>query len=186
MSFEYLIDPEHGPQWKDLLPGSPEPYFLSAGEGEHAQLFVDLFTVLVSGNETDGQFGVFTARTPAGQLIPAHTHHGVHETFYVMEGSVAVYIQGRDGSKRKKVLGAGDFGFVPAGIAHSYQALEDSRLIGTSTGGFERFFQTMGAPTDKPGEPVPPFIPPMERMQAAGAAYNMDFLPQLDWSDAQE
>jgi hypothetical protein len=37
MSFEYLRDPEHGPQWQGLLPGAPAPYFLRAGEGEHAK-----------------------------------------------------------------------------------------------------------------------------------------------------
>ena len=31
MSFEYLINPEQGPQWKDLLPGRPVPYVLRRG-----------------------------------------------------------------------------------------------------------------------------------------------------------
>jgi quercetin 2,3-dioxygenase len=43
MSFEYLIDPEKGPQWKGVLPGSPEAFFLKRGEGEHAKLFGDAF-----------------------------------------------------------------------------------------------------------------------------------------------
>ena len=51
MSFEYLADPATGPQWQGLLPGAPAPFFLRAGEGEHAKLFGDLFTVLVSGDE---------------------------------------------------------------------------------------------------------------------------------------
>jgi quercetin 2,3-dioxygenase len=76
MSLEYLADPSGEPRWKGLLPGRPEPYFLKRGEGEHAVLFADLFTVLLSGDETEGQFGVFTSQAPEGQLIPAHTHHG--------------------------------------------------------------------------------------------------------------
>ena len=67
MSFEYLTDPERGPRWRGLLPGAPEPFFLRRGEGEHARLFGDLFTVLLSGDETDGQFHVHTVlRTPHG------------------------------------------------------------------------------------------------------------------------
>ena len=53
MSVEYLIDPSNGPQWKGILPGKPQPYVLRKGEGEHAMLFTDLFTVLLSGDETD-------------------------------------------------------------------------------------------------------------------------------------
>jgi quercetin 2,3-dioxygenase len=49
MSFEYLRDPAAGPQWKGVLPGAPVSFFLREGEGEHAKLFGDLFTVLVSG-----------------------------------------------------------------------------------------------------------------------------------------
>jgi hypothetical protein len=33
-----------------LLPGRPETYFLSKGEGEHAKLYTDTFSVL-SGDE---------------------------------------------------------------------------------------------------------------------------------------
>ena len=51
MSFEYLADPQR-PAWSDQLPGRPEPYFLTKGGGEHAKLFADTFTVLVSGDET--------------------------------------------------------------------------------------------------------------------------------------
>lgn len=93
MSFEYLIDPENGPRWKGLLPGKPAPYVLRRGEGEHAMLFGDLFTVLLSGDETNGQFGVITSECPPGQLIPTHVHSGTHETFSILEGKVRLFFQ---------------------------------------------------------------------------------------------
>ena len=105
MSFEYLTDPGQGPGWQGVLPGQPEAFFLQGGEGEHAMLFTDLFTVLLSGDETGGQFGLFTMQAPAGQLIPAHNHHGTHEVFYVVDGSLRVYVAGRDGTKRAQRLG---------------------------------------------------------------------------------
>ena len=74
MTFEYLIDPAHGPRWQGLLPGTPDAFFLSRGEGEHAKLFGDLFTVLLSGDETGGQFGIITSQSPAGDIIPTHAH----------------------------------------------------------------------------------------------------------------
>ena len=185
MSFEYLTDPEHGPQWQGKLPGRPEAFFLQKGEGEQAMLFTDLFTVLLSGDETGGQFGVFTMQASAGQLIPAHNHHGTHEVFYVVDGSVRVYVAGPDGTKRARRLGAGDFGFVPAGLVHAYQVEEPTRILGVATGGFERFFQQMGQPTDHASPDQPPFIPDFPRMQAAAQAHDMEFLPDFDWSDAQ-
>jgi quercetin 2,3-dioxygenase len=184
MSFEYLIDPAKGPQWKGLLPGKPEPYFLKRGEGEHAMLFGDLVTVQLSSDETEGQFGIFTVEGRAGQLIPAHTHHHTHETFFIVEGKVRVYVQERDGSKKSQLLEPGDFGFVPAGIAHTYQIEEAALIAGVANGGFERFFQQMGTPTDHATLDQPPFIPDFPRMQAAAQAHDMEFLPGFDWSDA--
>jgi hypothetical protein len=60
MSFKYLADPSR-PTWAGLLPGEPATYFLGKGEGEHAKLFGDTFSVPLSGDETGGQFGIFTA-----------------------------------------------------------------------------------------------------------------------------
>ena len=54
MSFEYLVDPEKGPQWKGVLPGRPAPYVLRRGEGEHAMLFTDVFTVLCPATRPTG------------------------------------------------------------------------------------------------------------------------------------
>ncbi|HEX3964566.1 MAG TPA: hypothetical protein VHZ03_49295 [Trebonia sp.] len=85
MTFEYLADPGRGPKWTGLLPGAPEAYFLRRGEGEHSRLLADLFTVLASGDETGGQFGIITSESPAGDIIPTHSHEDTHETFYVLE-----------------------------------------------------------------------------------------------------
>lgn len=132
-------------------------------------LFTDLFTVLLSGDETEGQFGFFTSQARRGQLIPAHTHHGTHEVFYVVDGSVRT----------------GDFGYVPADLVHAYQVEEPALIVGVSTGGFERFFQQMGQPADHADNGQRPFVPDFPRMQTAAQAHHMEFLPDFDWSDAR-
>jgi quercetin 2,3-dioxygenase len=66
------------------LPGEPLPFFLREGEGERAHLFDSLVTVLLSKDETEGQFGVFTLAAPRGEAIPTHTHADVHEIFFVL------------------------------------------------------------------------------------------------------
>ncbi|MGY1707367.1 quercetin 2,3-dioxygenase [Geodermatophilus sp. SYSU D00697] len=185
MSFEYLIDPAKGPQWKGLLPGRPEPYVLRRGEGEHAMLFTDLFTVLVSGDETEGQFGVIVSESPAGDVIPTHSHNATHETFYVLEGKVRLFFEDAEGTKTTKLLTAGDFGYVPAGVAHAYQIEEAARMMGVLTGGFERFFQHMGTPTDSPTADQVPFVPDFPRMRAAAQQHDMQFMPDFRWDDAR-
>jgi hypothetical protein len=58
---------------------------------------------------------------------------------------------------------------------------ETEGQFGVSTGGFERFFQQMGQPTDHPAAGQPPFIPDLPRMQAAAQAHDMEFLPGFEW-----
>src|SRR5688572_25715725 len=187
MSFEYLIDPAKGPQWKGLLPGKPQPYVLRRGEGEHAMLFTDLFTVLLSGDETENQFGIVVSESPAGDIIPTHSHNSTHETFYVLEGKVRLFFEDTDGVQQTRLLDAGDFGYVPAGFAHAYKIEESARMMGTLSGGFERFFQHMGTPTDSGTAQQPPFIPDFPRMQAAAQQHDMQFFPRdHDWSGARE
>jgi quercetin 2,3-dioxygenase len=120
-------------------------------------------------------------QAPAGQLIPAHNHHGTHEVFYVVDGKVRVFVAGRDGTKTSRRLAAGDFGYIPAGLVHAYQVEEASQVLGVASGGFERFFQQMGQPTDHGTPDQPPFIPEFPRMQAAAQAHDMEFLPDFDW-----
>ncbi|MGK5683672.1 quercetin 2,3-dioxygenase [Actinoplanes sp. URMC 104] len=184
MSFAYVARPEK-PAWSGVLPGSPQPYFLRKGEGEHAKLFTDTFTVMLSGDETGGQFGMFVANCPTGDVIPAHAHDDTHETFYIVEGRVRVYVQLPDGEKTSRLLGEGDFGFVPAGAAHAYRVEAAARILGAATGGFERFFQQMGTPADTVDMQSPPFVPDMPRMQAAARAHNMRFLPGFEWPEAE-
>jgi quercetin 2,3-dioxygenase len=183
MSFEYLIDPAKGPQWKGVLPGKPQPYVLRKGEGEHAKLFGDVFSVLLSGDETENQFGIIVSESPAGDVIPTHSHNATHETFYVLEGTVRLFFEDGEGAKQSQLLAPGDFGFVPAGFAHAYQIVTDARMMGTLSGGFERFFQHMGTPTDSTAKDQPPFIPDFPRMQAAAQQHNMQFLRDFEWPE---
>ena len=183
MSFEYLLDPSGRPSWSGVLPGAAEAYFLARGEGERAMVFDNLFTVLASADETEGQFGVFTCEGPAGDTIPAHAHDDDHEIFFVLDGKVRVFVEGRDGVRTSRVLRTGDFGFVPAGLLHAYRIEERTRMLGVSTGGFERFFQKLGTPTDHTGLDQPPFVPDLPRMKAAAAAHRMRFRPDVEWPE---
>src|SRR6201999_727726 len=101
------------------------------------------------------------------------------------DGKGRVVGAGQDGTRTSRQLGPGDFGYIPAGLVHAYQVEEASQVLGVASGGFERFFQQMGQPTDHGTPDQPPFIPDFPRMQAAAQAHDMEFLPNFDWSDAQ-
>ena len=183
MTYEYLAAPSGRPAWDGLLPGRPQPFFLSAGEGEHAKLFGDHFSVLLSGDETENQFGMFVATCPRGDTIPAHSHDGTHETFFVLEGRVRLFVELASGEKVSRLLLPGDFGFVPAGHTHAYRVEEAGRMLGATTGGFERFFQHIGTLTDSIDPSTPPFVPSREQMGAAARDHRMTFLPEHRWTE---
>jgi quercetin 2,3-dioxygenase len=158
------------------LPGAPLPFFLQEGEGERAHLFDSLVTVLLSKDETEGQFGVFTLAAPRGEAIPTHTHAGVHEIFFVLGGRARVWIQDAEGERLERLLGPGDFGYVPAGLPHTFRVeADDTRILGVCTGGFERFFAAAGTRTDSRALPRPPYVPSPEHLRAAGQEFGNEF-----------
>lgn len=169
-----------------ILPGIPAPYFLDRGEGEKSVTFDTLFTILLSGDETEGQYDVFTMEGNQGRIIPAHIHPFTHEIFFVIEGNVHVWMDDEHGFRDDRVLGAGAFGFVPKGTIHAFRIeSSNSRVLGVSTGGFARFFHGIGTPTDKPGIPEPSefFFPSPEQMRAAGEKYGTVFRPDYTFID---
>ncbi|WP_433027493.1 quercetin 2,3-dioxygenase [Actinomycetospora sp. CA-053990] len=164
------------PTSEETLPGRPSPFFLAAGEGERAHLFDQLFTVLLSGDETEGQFGVFTMEAPKGQAIPVHSHDDVHEIFYVLDGRVRVAVEDADGALLDRVLTTGDFGYVPAGRKHTFRVESHrARTLGVSTGGFERFFAAAGERTASTMPPAEPVIPSREQLGDAARRYRNEF-----------
>jgi quercetin 2,3-dioxygenase len=165
--------------YEGILPGKPAPYFLEPGEGEKSVVFDTTFNILLSGDETEGQYGAFTTIGPAGEQIPAHFHPNAHEIFYILDGAVHLWMDDQAGFKEDRVLKAGGFGYIPKGTVHAFQMIEASRVFGISTGGFERFFNAMGVPTDDPGIPAQPYITPFPQMLAAGEKYGTVFLPDF-------
>jgi quercetin 2,3-dioxygenase len=168
-----------------VLPGRPAPFTLDQGEGEKSVLFGDLFTILLSGDETEGQYDVFTSEGHAGSIIPAHLHRWTHEIFYVVNGAVHVWMDDEQGTRLDKVLSTGDFAYVPKSVVHAYRFEATSKVLGTSTAGFGRFFHAMGRKTETPGIPQPGeiFVPSREQMQAAGEKYGTLFRPEFRFDE---
>src|SRR4051812_21021128 len=73
----------------------------------------DLYTFLVTGEESGGRYFAMEALVPTGGGPPPHIHRNEDETFYVLEGQCSFRL-GDD----TVVANPGDFVSVPRGTVH--------------------------------------------------------------------
>lgn len=134
-----------------------------------------LFTYLVNGDETDGQFSLQEVTARRGLEPPPHIHHREDELYYILGGQVRFTV-----GERTIVAAAGDTVFLPRGVPHGFQILTEElhALILCTPAGLERYFQAFSEPaqalTLPPLEGLQPDIP---RLIALGQEYGIEFLP---------
>ncbi len=167
------------------LPGDPSPYLLTEGEGDKLVLFDQLFTLLTTSPQTEGQFDAFLTRGRPGDAVPPHFHALTHETFFVVDGEIRLWIDDRNGTRETRVLEPGGFGYVPKNVIHSYRIERTATIFGVTSAGFTDFFRAIGRPTYTPGIPEPAdfHIPPFELMGAEGARHDVNFVPGYELFD---
>ncbi|MEU9193359.1 quercetin 2,3-dioxygenase [Streptomyces hundungensis] len=161
------------------------PYFIEKGDGDRAHLFGDLITIYAGGEQTENAFNFLTVEGPKSNLIPAHVHADTYEVFYVTAGAVRLFVEDLHGNQQEKLLTPGDFGFVPKNCPHAYRMeRHHSQVVGVAAGPggtFERFFETLGAPTDQHGLPRDAFVPAPERFATVPQQYDVRFLRDHQW-----
>jgi quercetin dioxygenase-like cupin family protein len=134
----------------------------------------DLYTFLVTGEESDGAYFSMLAVVPPGGGPPPHVHRYEDETFYVLEGTPTF----RLGDERV-LAGPGDFVNVPKGTLHCFRNDGDDlvRMILTFTpAGIERFFEeTLERAHDLTQEPPDNVAEVSARYAEAAPRYGMEF-----------
>jgi quercetin dioxygenase-like cupin family protein len=70
-------------------------------------------TVVATGSQTQGDFGLFRGEFAAGSQIAAHFHRTFSESFYVLNGSIELW----DGAAWSRAS-SGDLVHVPRGGVH--------------------------------------------------------------------
>jgi quercetin dioxygenase-like cupin family protein len=70
--------------------------------------------VKVSGQDTNGEYGLLEITVRAGEGPPWHVHPAEDEWFYVLDGEFTFYV----GDTRMS-LTAGSFAFGPKGVPHT-------------------------------------------------------------------
>jgi quercetin dioxygenase-like cupin family protein len=101
--------------------------------------------------QTGGAFGLIEQIVPPGLGSPYHVHHNEDEAFYLLEGEIRFFSEGRSW-----VLGAGGFAFLPRGIPHGFRTEGDTpsrSLLLATPAGFEEFVAELSSPLPPSGPP---------------------------------
>ena len=128
----------------------------------HIGLVGDTYTILLSGDDTDGRYCLVDMHVPPGGG-PAPHRHDFEESFTVLAGEIEATFRGQ-----KRTVRAGQTVGIPANAPHSFTNASDrpARLLCTcAPAGQEQFFREVGVPVaSRTGKP-----PPLE--PAAQAAF---------------
>jgi len=99
--------------------------------------------VLADGSATGEPFSLIETREDeAGLGPPLHVHRDAAESFYVLEGSYRMHLDGRDFE-----CPTGSFVYVPVGLTHTFQSLSaGSRKLNLYTpAAMVGYFDALGA-----------------------------------------
>ena len=144
-----------------------------AGAGDAVWVVGDTYAVKASG----GSLGLLEASIPPGSGPPPHRHTHEDEAFYLLAGTLEI-----NADQETVHAAAGDFVYLPRGILHSFTNLgvDTARaLILITPGGFERFFQEVGAPALAGTQAPPPDAAELEHVLEVAPRYGVHILAAI-------
>jgi mannose-6-phosphate isomerase-like protein (cupin superfamily) len=118
----------------------------------HLGLVGDTYTILLSGDDTDGRYCLIDMHVPPGGGPPPH-RHDFEESFTILEGEIEATFRGK-----KSVVRAGATINVPANAPHSFTntSKRPARLLCIcSPAGQEELFLAVGVPVGSRTKPAP-------------------------------
>lgn len=161
-------------QTQSLL--QPSPLHRRHAEGTSYWGPGDLYTWLVTGEESGGAYFSMLAIVPPNGGPPPHIHLNEDETFYVLEGTPTFRL-----GDAVIVAGPGDFVNVPKGVLHNFRNNSDEplRMILTFTpAGIERFFEESLERAYDPTQDCPDNLAEVgARFAETGPRYGIEFYP---------
>jgi mannose-6-phosphate isomerase-like protein (cupin superfamily) len=134
----------------------------------------DMYTFLVTGDESGGAMFALDCLVGAGGGPPPHRHLAEDELFVITSGSIEFTA---DGDTR--TVGAGESVFVPRGTTHSYrnEREESATMIAVYTpAGMEGWFLEVCTPVDDPTAPPPVTDELVRKMLDAGPRHNVEWV----------
>ncbi|MEM4992190.1 cupin domain-containing protein [Priestia sp. SB1] len=112
-------------------------------------------TILVSGEDTNGEFAVLNIKKLANQSPPPHIHSKEKEVFDVKRGTITFFV-GNNVIKAKE----GDVVVAPAGVKHTFVTGSEGAEFNVTAypAGFDSFVKAVGIPV-KADAPMPKLEP---------------------------
>jgi quercetin dioxygenase-like cupin family protein len=102
------------------LPPSNQAKHVPAGTGTAYRGPGELMTFLITSEESGGAIFMSEISVAPGGGTSAHIHHHEDEAFRLLEGTLTIHVGGDT-----ITASAGDFAFLPRGIAHSFKNAGD-------------------------------------------------------------
>ena len=118
----------------------------------HVGVVGDTYTILLTGEDTNGRFCLIDMYVPPGGGPPPH-RHDFEETFVMLEGELDVTFRGS-----KSVARAGDTVNIPSNAPHQFHNSSQKAvrmLCLCSPAGQEKFFLEVGVPVETRTTPPP-------------------------------
>lgn len=120
--------------------------YLSPGQGALFSVAGDLYRILMTAGDTGGAYGLFEFLVAPGGGPPPHVHHREDELFYILEGELAIYVEGR-----RIAAPAGTCLNAVRDIPHYFrnETNKPARALAQVTpGGFEKMLVEAGRPVE--------------------------------------
>ena len=118
----------------------------------HIGLMGDTYTVVLSGDDTDGRYCLIDMLVPPGGGPGPH-RHDFEESFTILEGEIETSFRGK-----KSVLRVGETVNIPAKAPHSFTNASNNparMLCVCAPAGQEEFFRQVGVPVASRTMPPP-------------------------------
>jgi quercetin dioxygenase-like cupin family protein len=118
----------------------------------HVGVVGDTYTILLTGDDTNGRFCLIDMHVPPGGGPPPH-RHDFEETFVILEGELELSFRGSKSTAR-----AGDTVNIPANAPHQFHNSSQKAvrmLCLCSLAGQEKFFLEVGVPVATRTTPPP-------------------------------
>ncbi len=144
----------------------------------HISLVGDTYTILLSGDETNGKFSLIDMFIPPGGGPPPH-RHDFEETFILLEGEIEATFRGE-----KSVVKAGETVNIPANAPHQFHnsSSETVRMLCIcAPAGQEKLFAEVGIPVASRTTATPKLDEKqqaefVEKVRALAPKYRTEFL----------
>lgn len=127
---------------------------VSPEEGQTLSVVGDTYRLMVTGQQTGGDYAMIEMLVPPGSGPGPHEHAGFHETYYILDGEILFQFENKSITAKP-----GQLVSIPkGGGVHRFQNVStaNARMICTVVpAGLDAFFQEIGKPV-APGVFLPP------------------------------